>query len=102
MRAAVLSLFLGLFVSPALGEQVDGKAIYEAKCQPCHSVAGQGGKLAHIGGPLDGVGAKLASESLHEYLSDHPKAKGAGPKLPKVQLTPAELAAVAAFVLTLK
>jgi len=35
----------------------DGAAVYEKKCKTCHSIAGAGGPMAKMGGPLDGVGA---------------------------------------------
>jgi len=49
-------------------EQVKkGQEVYAAqKCSVCHSIAGKGGKA----NPLDGVGAKLSADDIHQWLVD--------------------------------
>jgi cytochrome c2 len=96
----------GLFVAAgglgsAWAGEEPGKAIYEKSCKACHSVAGEGGKMAHIGGALDGVGAKRDAEWLKKYLQD-PKATIPNAKMPKVKLTDQEVTDVIAYLLTLK
>jgi high-affinity iron transporter len=42
-RAAGLALALGVMAAPALGaDAVDGKAVYEIRCAPCHGDSGEG------------------------------------------------------------
>jgi cytochrome c2 len=79
----------------------EGKAVYEKQCKTCHSIAGEGGKMAATGGPLDGVGAKRDAAWLKEYISD-PKAKLPTSKMPKLKLAPQDLDDVVAFLGTLK
>lgn len=79
----------------------EGKAVYEKQCKMCHSVAGDGGKMAATGGPLDGVGAKRDDAWLKAYISD-PKSKIPTSKMPKLKVAPQDLDDVAAFLLTLK
>jgi nitric oxide reductase subunit C len=80
---------------------VDGKQVYEQKCQTCHSIGGVGGKMAKLGGPLDGVGSKRDATWLKEYFHD-PKSKIADSKMPKLKLTDEEWDAVTQYVLSLK
>lgn len=83
----------------------DGKKIYDAKeCAKCHLVAGKGNKI----GPLDGVATKLKEADIRKWLTDpvemektldhKPKVKMSSKK---VTLTPTELDAVVAYMLTL-
>lgn len=79
----------------------EGKAAYETKCKVCHSLAGDKGKFADKGGPLDGIGAKRDAAWLTEYLHD-PKSKSPDTKMPKMKLTDEQIADFVAFLLTLK
>jgi cytochrome c2 len=79
----------------------EGKAVYEKQCKMCHSIAGEGGKMASTGGPLDGVGAKRDEAWLKAYIAD-PKSKVPTAKMPKLKVAPQDLDDVAAFLLTLK
>jgi mono/diheme cytochrome c family protein len=79
----------------------EGKAIYEKSCKMCHSIAGEGGKMAATGGPLDGAGAKHDEAWLKAYIGD-PKSKKPDAKMPKPKLSDQDLNDVAAFVATLK
>lgn len=86
-------------VAPAGADE--GKALYEQKCKVCHSIGGQGGKMAEKGGPLDGVGTKRDAAWLTKYLTD-PKSAMPDAKMPKIKMTEAELADYVAYMLTLK
>jgi nitric oxide reductase subunit C len=79
----------------------DGKALYEKQCRVCHSIAGDAGKMADKGGPLDGVGAKHDAAWLKAYLQD-PKAKNPDSKMPKMKLSEQQIDDLIAFMLTLK
>jgi nitric oxide reductase subunit C len=79
----------------------EGKALYPQKCKVCHSLAGDAGKMAEKGGPLDGVGAKRDAEWLTNYLRD-PKSTLPDAKMPKMKMTDQELADYVAYMLTLK
>jgi nitric oxide reductase subunit C len=79
----------------------DGKALYEKQCKVCHSVAGDKGKMADKGGPLDGVGGKRDGAWLKAYLQD-PKSKIPESKMPKLKLSDQQLDDLVAFLLTLK
>ena len=79
----------------------EGKAIYETKCKTCHSVGGEGGKMADKGGPLDGVGAKHDAAWLRAYLKD-PKSQIPDAKMLKLPLSDQQLDDLVAYLLTLK
>jgi cytochrome c2 len=79
----------------------EGKALYQTKCRPCHSVGGEGGKLADKGGPLDGIGGKRDATWLHAYLKD-PKSQVPDTKMGKIPLTNPQIDDLVAFLLTLK
>ena len=79
----------------------EGKALYEKQCKICHSIKGDGGKMADKGGALDGVGAKRDGAWLTAYLPD-PKAKNPDSKMPKMKLGEQQVADLVAFLATLK
>jgi nitric oxide reductase subunit C len=91
----------GLFPAPSSAADEAATAFYKAKCEICHSIAGQGGKMASMGGALDGVGSKRDEAWLRAYLKD-PKSKVSGAKMPAVKMTDQELDAMVAYMLTLK
>src|SRR4051812_45957701 len=68
----------------------EGKAIYEKQCKICHSVAGESGKMADKGGPLDAAGTKHDAAWLKAYVAD-PKSKVPDGKMPKPKLTDQQL-----------
>jgi nitric oxide reductase subunit C len=79
----------------------DGKALYEKQCKVCHSIAGDQGKMADKGGPLDGIGAKRDPAWLTAYLQD-PKSKNPDTKMPKMKLSEQQIADLVAFLAGLK
>lgn len=79
----------------------DAKAHYEKACKSCHSIAGEGGKMKNLGGPLDGVGAKHDAAWLKAYFTD-PKSKIPNAKMPKLAMTPEQLDAMVQYLLSLK
>jgi len=51
----------------AAAQVADGAKVYAAqKCSICHSIAGAGNKKL----PLDGVGAKLTTDQIREWITD--------------------------------
>ena len=99
MRASVVGVLL-TGASLAWAGAGEGKALYEKKCQLCHSIGGVGGKQADKGGALDGVGKKRDAAWLKAYLTD-PKSKMPDAKMPKMKFTDAELDDLIAYMLTL-
>lgn len=99
---AVWFAVAGIFVAvgPAVAE--GGKAIFDArKCINCHSVGGEKGPMARIGGALDGVGSKRDATWLVAYLRD-PRSKVPETKMTKQKLTDEEVNAVVEYLLTIK
>jgi nitric oxide reductase subunit C len=94
-------LAIGPMVRLAHAGADEGKATYEKQCKVCHSVAGDKGKMADKGGPLDGVGAKHDAAWLKAYLQD-PKSKSPDTKMPKMKLGEPQIDDLVAFLLTLK
>jgi cytochrome c2 len=99
----VLAAFVGVALSAALAHAGadEGKTLYETKCKACHSIAGDGGKVASFGGKLDGVGAKRDAAWLKAYIAD-PKSKIPDGKMPKMKYQPGQLDDLVAYMLTLK
>jgi len=87
--------------SSSLAGSEQGKALYEKQCKTCHSVAGEAGKMANMGGALDGVGAKRDDAWLRAYLKD-PKSQIEGAKMPKPTLNDEQMNDIVAYLLTLK
>ena len=84
-----------------------GKQLYSSKeCARCHMVAGKGNKT----GKLDGVASKMSAEDMRKWLTapvemelklDHkPKVKMSSRKT--MRLTDADVAALVAYLMTLK
>ena len=75
--------------------------LYDKKCKTCHSIGGDAGKMADMGGTLDGVGSKRDAAWVGAYLAD-PKSKIPDGKMPPVPLTDDELASLVEYMLSLK
>ena len=79
----------------------DGKAVYEQKCKACHSIGGDSGKMANLGGKLDGVGAKHDADWLGDYIAD-PKSRMSDAKMPRLRLEAGELDDLVDYMKTLR
>jgi len=81
-----------------------GEKLYvDQKCTLCHSIGDKGNKK----GPLDGVGSKLKSDEIREWIVD---AKGMTaktgatrkPEMKEFTLPKEDMEALAAYLMTLK
>jgi mono/diheme cytochrome c family protein len=99
LRGIVITSTLLALASSALG--ADAKAIYDKKCKLCHSLAGEKGQKADLGGALDDVGAKHDEAWLRAYLTD-PKSKKPDSKMPKMKFTDEEMDALVKFMASQK
>lgn len=73
MRNVMMSVVVGtLALAEIAGAETPterGVTVYAAqKCAMCHSVAGKGNPK----GPLDGIGKKLTTEELRQWIVDAP------------------------------
>jgi nitric oxide reductase subunit C len=100
-RLVAMLVGVGACAGMAYAGAEEGKALYEKQCKVCHSIAGDKGKMADKGGPLDGVGAKRDAAWLKTYLTD-PKAAMPEAKMPKMKLSPQQIDDAVAYMLTLK
>ncbi len=82
----------------AAPEVIAGRTVYrEIACNYCHSITGVGGAA---GPDLTNVGGRMSREQIATYLRD-PNAMIAHSLHPKLQYTPEELKALAAYLSTL-
>jgi mono/diheme cytochrome c family protein len=95
------ALVVAAAVTRARAGADDGKALYDQKCKICHSIGGEGGKMASNGGPLDKVATKRDAKWLHDFIQD-PKSKMPDAKMPKAKLDDKQLDDVVAYLMTLK
>lgn len=84
--------------APAAAAGADAKEVFKAKCAACHKIGGAGGS---VGPDLSKVGGAKDKEWLKKWLKD-PKAVKADSKMMKVDLTDAELDALAGYLAGLK
>jgi len=76
-----------------------GKDVFTAqKCTMCHSVDGKGNKHA----PLDGVGSTLKPEEIRKWVTVPKEMKPDSKMKAYPNLPPADLAALVAYVSSLK
>jgi nitric oxide reductase subunit C len=99
--ALVAVLGVSVCASRAHAGADEGKTLYDQKCKTCHSIGGDAGKMANVGGKLDGVGSKRDAAWLKAYIAD-PKSQIPNAKMPKAKLEPAQLDDLVAYVQTLK
>ena len=99
----VLAALVGVALSAARAHAGadEGKTLYDQKCKSCHSIGSDAGKMANVGGKLDGVGSKRDTAWLKAYIAD-PKSQMPNAKMPKIKLEPAQLDDLVAYMLTLK
>jgi len=92
---------------PTAAQRVErGTQVYaREKCATCHQIARKGNSRF----PLDGVGSRLSAEQLRRWMTDTAKMEDALPRMPAVRmsatkyhLSPADLDALVAYLLTLK
>jgi mono/diheme cytochrome c family protein len=105
MRAKQFLPVLGAMVvlmapTAALADE-DIKAFYAEKCEVCHSLGGKGGKMAAVGGAIDGVGSTRDAEWMRTYLVT-PKTVMPAAKMPVIKMTPEQLDAMIAYMMSLK
>jgi len=94
-------LAVPIFASRAHANANDGKMVYEQKCKTCHSIAGDSGKMANLGGKLDGVGAKHDADWLSDYIAD-PRSRMSDARMPRLKLEAGELDDLVDYMKTLK
>ena len=76
-----------------------GAQVYKTlRCSMCHKVQGSGGK---VGPDLTDIGTRRDAAWLKKYLPD-PKGTIPGSKMPPVKTTPENLAALVAYLTSLK
>lgn len=111
LRAALAVMALTTAgITPAAAQDAaqiaQGQKVYTAqKCQMCHAIAGKGSKA----NPLDGVGTKLSSDDIRQWIT-HPKdaaTKAKSTKKPPMpnkysKLPAADLDALVAYMQSLK
>ncbi len=97
-----LTLLLASAVSAADADAdaiARGKAVYAAqRCAGCHSIAGEGGRRS----ALDGVGARLDAEAIRKWIV---APREMDPKVRKRaydKLSPDDLAALVAYMQSLR
>ena len=82
------------------GDSQRGKQLYSAKmCNLCHTLAGESGPMAQVGGPLDGLAAKRDAAWMNAYLKDPTKVIP-NAQMPKTELTDQEIADLTAYLLS--
>ncbi|KXX63726.1 c-type cytochrome [Marichromatium gracile] len=106
VRAIPLLIGATLLSATALadpsGDAARGAQVYEAKmCNLCHTLGGESGPMAELGGTLDQVGAERSAQWLRDYLLD-PTGTLPGAQMPKTELTPQELADLVAYMHSLR
>ena len=94
-------LAVPLCTSRAQAGADEAKKLYDTKCKTCHSIGDDAGKMANVGGKLDGVGSKRDAAWLKAYIAD-PKSKMPEAKMPKIKLEPAQLDDLVAYMQSLK
>jgi len=98
----IWAVWIGVGIGSAMAGEEEGKKVFEDKnCIRCHSLGEEKGKMAQLGGPLDGVGSKRETAWLKSYLLD-PKSQIPDAKMPKQTLTDKELEDLVAYLLNLK
>jgi mono/diheme cytochrome c family protein len=101
-RASIVGLWLLLLASTAQAQEreaavAEGERLFRVQgCYGCHTVGRFG---TPIGPDLSRVGFKYSKEYLVRWLSD-PAAQRPNAHMPKLELDPAEIEALAAYLAT--
>lgn len=94
-----LPLLLITTTAMADGDIESGRQLYnDQMCNLCHSLAGEVGQMAQVGGPLDGVGGKRDAAWIERYLKD-PKSVIPNSQMPATGLNNQQIADLTAFLL---
>jgi mono/diheme cytochrome c family protein len=65
MTVCALAAFTGAAFAQDAAKIAKGEKVYaDQKCSMCHSIAGKG----NAKGSLDGIGAKLKAEEIHDWI----------------------------------
>ena len=104
--AAILAIVWAAPASAQDAKQIEqGKTVYAAqKCSICHAVEGKG----QVKGPLDGVGSKLTTDEIREWIvnpaemTKKTKAERKPPMRAYPNLPKADLDALVAYMASLK
>lgn len=72
--------------------------VFDQMCLACHAIGGQGG---NVGPALDKVGAKMNQDEFKTWLTD-PNSVRPGTLMPKLPLTPEQIAELSAYLTELK
>ena len=78
--------------------EIERPKVFNQLCLACHSLSGQGGA---VGPALDGVGSRRSYDNLVAWLTDPQKQKP-GSAMPKLPLSPSDIAELASFLSQLK
>lgn len=84
--------------SSAVVSQTGRPMVFNQMCVACHALNGQGGQ---IGPALDGVGNRRDANYIKKWLENPAQVK-ADSKMPKLPLTPEQIAELTAFLSPLK
>src|SRR5438105_690178 len=93
LKYGILTTIACALLAPEMAhaDAAAGKQIFaREKCIACHRLAGQKGKMAKVGGSLDGVGNKRAAAWIKRYVLD-PKSEIPTSKMEPVDLPAAEV-----------
>lgn len=100
IAAAMIGWALSAGTALADGDGQRGQQLYTTKmCNLCHTLAGESGPMAQVGGPLDGLAAKRDAAWMQAYLKDPAKIIP-GAQMPKTELTDQEIADLTVYLLS--
>lgn len=101
-RLLLMTSLLVSSIQPTRAEDGDiqrGQQLYtEQMCNLCHTLAGESGTMAQVGGSLDNLAAKRDANWVKQYIRD-PKSLIPNSVMPKSELSDQAIADLAAFLL---
>jgi mono/diheme cytochrome c family protein len=101
MKHGVMGLGVGfvLVVGALPAMALEGApAVFAAKCMGCHSLGGERGEKADVGGSLDDATSKHDGPWLQGFIAD-PKSKNHDSKMPQIKLTPEEVDSIVTYMM---